>query len=306
MNERQESQKPLEEAVHAPPAAPETLKGKIDQVLMTLTYHEREIIKFRYGLDDDVYRWKLKTIGGLFKRPTHWVRRIETKAILKLQHPKRSRLLEGFRDTLADENYATPQGRLLRKVFGVSFPRRTPSLFEFATSERCQDAFISWLIAWARHNHREVNEPLHRTGVFLLGRLLDLHGIEPPAEYTRLKIRKYKAIDILVEVNKDIVVPIEDKVGSIEHSDQLIRYLKTVQNDFKGRTPAPIYLKTGDQLEDYEAIEKAGWKCFFRRHMLEVIDYGKQQGVENDIFNDFHSRLMHLDEASWRKHSRLL
>src|SRR5215468_11799354 len=32
-----------------------------------------------------------------------------------------------------------------------------PNFFDHATSERCQDAFVSWLIIWARDDHCEIN-----------------------------------------------------------------------------------------------------------------------------------------------------
>jgi DNA-binding CsgD family transcriptional regulator len=286
----------------AGPVPVETLKDEIDQVLKTLTYREREIIKLRYGLGDD-YRYTRKEVGRIFKTLPHYIQKVEKRAFRKLQHPIRSRKLEAFLDTLAAEDLSTPEGRLLQKVFGVSAARWPLSFFNFATSERCQDAFISWLIAWAHHDHREVNEPLHRTGAEFLKRLLRLHGVEPPAEYTDLKIRKYKRIDILVEVNRAIVVLIEDKVDFSEQPGQLERYLRIVRKDFKELTPVPVYLKTGDQL-DCTAIENAGWKCFFRHHLLEVLEFGKQEGVESDIFRDFHSRLRQMEADARRRNSR--
>jgi RNA polymerase primary sigma factor len=78
-------------------ATQEMLKDKIDQVLKTLTYREREIIKLRYGLGDG-YTYTLEEVGRIFKVTRERVRQIEAKAVRKLQHPVRSRLLEGFID----------------------------------------------------------------------------------------------------------------------------------------------------------------------------------------------------------------
>ena len=86
-----------ESPVHA--AAGEMLKEKIDQVLKTLTYREREIIKLRYGLGDG-YTYTLEEVGRIFKVTRERVRQIEAKAVRKLQHPVRSRQLEGFIDGL--------------------------------------------------------------------------------------------------------------------------------------------------------------------------------------------------------------
>ncbi|MBL4697792.1 MAG: sigma-70 family RNA polymerase sigma factor [Phycisphaerales bacterium] len=79
-------------------AAREMLKGRIEMVLKTLTYREREIIKLRYGIGDG-YTYTLEEVGRIFKVTRERVRQVEAKAIRKLQHPIRSRKLEGFVDS---------------------------------------------------------------------------------------------------------------------------------------------------------------------------------------------------------------
>ena len=81
-------------------ATHEMLKEKLGDVLGTLTYREREIIKLRYGLGDG-YTYTLEEVGKIFKVTRERVRQIEAKAIRKLQHPIRSRLLEGFVETVS-------------------------------------------------------------------------------------------------------------------------------------------------------------------------------------------------------------
>jgi RNA polymerase primary sigma factor len=78
-------------------AAQEMLKDRIDEVLKTLTYREREIIKLRYGIGDG-YTYTLEEVGRIFKVTRERVRQVEAKAIRKLQHPVRARKLEGFMD----------------------------------------------------------------------------------------------------------------------------------------------------------------------------------------------------------------
>ncbi len=78
-------------------AAQEMLKERIDEVLKTLTYREREIIKLRYGIGDG-YTYTLEEVGRIFKVTRERVRQVEAKAIRKLQHPVRARKLEGFLD----------------------------------------------------------------------------------------------------------------------------------------------------------------------------------------------------------------
>ena len=80
-------------------ATQEMLRDKIDAVLKTLTYREREIIKLRYGIGDG-YTYTLEEVGRIFKVTRERVRQVEAKAIRKLQHPVRSRKLEGFLDKM--------------------------------------------------------------------------------------------------------------------------------------------------------------------------------------------------------------
>jgi RNA polymerase primary sigma factor len=76
----------------------ELLKEKITEVLDSLTDREREIICLRYGIGDG-YTYTLEEVGRRFNVTRERVRQIEAKAIKKLQHPIRSRKLEGFIDT---------------------------------------------------------------------------------------------------------------------------------------------------------------------------------------------------------------
>jgi RNA polymerase primary sigma factor len=71
------------------------LRQKIEGLLKTLTYREREIIRLRYGLGDG-YTYTLEEVGRIFKVTRERVRQIEAKAVKKLQHPVRSKHLEGF------------------------------------------------------------------------------------------------------------------------------------------------------------------------------------------------------------------
>ena len=78
-------------------ATQEMLKERVDLVLKTLSYREREIIKLRYGIGDG-YTYTLEEVGRIFKVTRERVRQVEAKAIRKLQHPVRARKLEGFLD----------------------------------------------------------------------------------------------------------------------------------------------------------------------------------------------------------------
>lgn len=71
------------------------LRQQIDELLKTLTYREREIIRLRYGLGDG-YTYTLEEVGRIFRVTRERVRQIEAKAVCKLQNPVRCMKLEGF------------------------------------------------------------------------------------------------------------------------------------------------------------------------------------------------------------------
>ncbi|MBI5853413.1 MAG: RNA polymerase sigma factor RpoD [Planctomycetes bacterium] len=78
-------------------ASREMLKDRIESVLDSLTFREREIIKLRYGIGDG-YTYTLEEVGRIFRVTRERVRQIEAKAVRKLQHPVRARRLAGFLD----------------------------------------------------------------------------------------------------------------------------------------------------------------------------------------------------------------
>ncbi|MDZ4688188.1 MAG: sigma-70 family RNA polymerase sigma factor [Planctomycetaceae bacterium] len=84
-------------------AMQQMLRKKIDVVLRSLTYREREIIKLRYGLGDG-YSYTLEETGRIFKVTRERIRQIESKALRKLQHATRSEHLKGFVDDLLPFN----------------------------------------------------------------------------------------------------------------------------------------------------------------------------------------------------------
>jgi RNA polymerase primary sigma factor len=88
------TESPLSAASHG------LLREKIEGLLKTLTYREREIIRLRYGLGDG-YTYTLEEVGRIFKVTRERVRQIEAKAVRKLQHPVRSKQIEGFLEGIA-------------------------------------------------------------------------------------------------------------------------------------------------------------------------------------------------------------
>ncbi len=130
-----------------------------------------------------------------------------------------------------------------------------PNIFNIATSELSQDAFLTWLLQWADPSNREYDPDLHSCAqefVRLLissqynGDIKEIVGIEADTQWEH--------IDVWAEIYTDrinYILIVEDKVFASERRDQLAVYKNItekygVENNF---TPVCIFLKTGSEPE---------------------------------------------------------
>ena len=70
---------------------------RINEVLSQLTEREARVIRLRYGLEDGKGH-TLEEVGREFNVTRERIRQIEAKALKKLRHPARAKLLKDFRD----------------------------------------------------------------------------------------------------------------------------------------------------------------------------------------------------------------
>ena len=73
----------------------EVLKDEIQEVLLTLTEREEQVLKLRFGLVDGTCR-TLEEVGTIFGVTRERIRQIEAKALRKLRHPSRSKKLKDY------------------------------------------------------------------------------------------------------------------------------------------------------------------------------------------------------------------
>ena len=71
------------------------LKDQISKVLRTLTPREEHVLKLRFGLDGEPAR-TLEEVGKEFNITRERIRQIEAKALRKLRHPSRAKLLKDY------------------------------------------------------------------------------------------------------------------------------------------------------------------------------------------------------------------
>ena len=71
------------------------LREQVEDVLNTLSDRERDVLNMRYGLEDGRTR-TLEEVGRVFGVTRERIRQIEAKALRKLRHPSRAKMLKDF------------------------------------------------------------------------------------------------------------------------------------------------------------------------------------------------------------------
>ena len=181
----------------------------------------------------------------------------------------------------------------------------TPNLFKFATSELSQDAFICWLLSWADQDYQtgsDMHRALNRLATSVLALFFKKAGKSLPSRIDKVVVkRQVSNIDVLCIVNDTYCVLIEDKVGSLQHSDQLVRYKQFMLNGhaqtFTEDKIIPIYLQTHDQ-SNYKAVLKDGFYPVTRQDLLDLFNSEQNAALqESDIYSDYHNHLQSIEEA---------
>lgn len=181
----------------------------------------------------------------------------------------------------------------------------TPNLFKFATSELSQDAFICWLLSWADQDYQtgsDKHKALNRLATSMLSLFFKKAGKSLPSRIDKIVVKRQVGnIDVLCIINDTYCVLIEDKVGSLQHSDQLIRYKQFMLNGhaqtFTEDKIIPIYLQTHDQ-SNYKAVLKDSFYPVTRRDLLDIFNSEQNAALqESDIYSEYHNHLQSIEEA---------
>ena len=179
-----------------------------------------------------------------------------------------------------------------------------PNLYEFATKELAQDATIAYILAWADPTYRKSHPSLYALGTELLRSLLRTQEMELPLIKTLHIKTQVDKIDILVRINADenanrIILLIEDKISTTEHSNQIERYKEVVEKKYRGSYDhlVAVYLKTGNvSQEELPPKDKCGH--FLRRDLLDVLN--EFQDIKNVIVDDFRTHLQRREDRMVR------
>ena len=176
-----------------------------------------------------------------------------------------------------------------------------PNIFDIATKELSQDAFITWLLAFADNDNQQYDKELNLCAKEFVSMLIkkQIPNFNEPI-LTVEAGRQWENIDVWAEVNGKYLIIIEDKTISSEHSNQLERYKEIAEkwcSENKYETPICIYLKSGnDSVNIFNAIKEKGFAIFDRTDFITLLNNHKE--IKNNIFIDFYERMINLEKLS--------
>jgi len=150
----------------------------------------------------------------------------------------------------------------------------TKNLFEFATKELSQDAFLRWLFENWNSDQNDVRLTSRTLITEVFGTEINFDKV---VEFkTRAQERK---IDLVINFKAEDVqytIIIEDKTYTMSHDDQLNIYKSYVDKKYKDNLVKFVYYKSNIISNDERLdVEKNGW---------EVFDINRINGIFSDSF----------------------
>lgn len=142
------------------------------------------------------------------------------------------------------------------------------NIFDFATSELSQDAFICWCANCFNDDSRPELKEMATRLLQTLSKTKNIEQVKIFRQFSQtVTVEEEKIalkIDVLLLVNGRIAVIIEDKTYSGEHDDQIARYKRGLQylaansekyKEFAGVEVRTVYFKTGFLYDDDKLVK---------------------------------------------------
>ena len=187
------------------------------------------------------------------------------------------------------------------------------NIFNFATSELSQDAFICWLCNWVNFDDNDLSENEKKLKVLATDFIEKMSGEKLGDRKVNIK-RQYQKIDVLLEIqNKtefitkedekipvvDMYVIIEDKVGTALHSDQLNKYKKLIscknkkENENRAKIKT-VYYKIYDE-NNVERLKENGVNVIFERKDILKLSKKYENSIDSVIFKNYYDYLINIE-----------
>ncbi len=174
-------------------------------------------------------------------------------------------------------------------------PKMSQNIFNYATSELSQDAFISLLVSWFNSKDSELIKiskdfinSLYNT-YFEDNRVLKIKSVKLIQQYHKIDVY----FQIVVDADETIKFIIEDKTWTEPHSDQLNRYVQKISGnrDYpeketeKCKNIVKIFFKTGHITEkDWAITRKSGYRILDTKWINDFLTKPKFDKIDHYIF----------------------
>lgn len=178
---------------------------------------------------------------------------------------------------------------------------KPPNIFDYATSELSQDAFICWLLSYAKNPS---SDPMHQVGQDFVKLLFNgfIHrdkAIRNTQKHDDLLVKVLDVkpqsvfkIDVFFTaeiLGKLYCFIIEDKTNSKPHSDQLKRYAEQVDKHgtYGALKQIRIYFKTGYVYEDEKTTCSENEADYWILDIYSLHEFLEAYDVDNLVFNSY-------------------
>lgn len=143
------------------------------------------------------------------------------------------------------------------------------NIFEYATGELSQDAFICWCANWFNDDSKPRLQEMSVELMKLFAGVDVIKSVSICRQFSQdvyMEAKKYALkIDVLMIVNDSIVVIVEDKIYTSEHDNQLQRYVdgfryladnaKEGEKFYGIKDIRTVFLKTGFMYDDDKCVK---------------------------------------------------
>ena len=187
------------------------------------------------------------------------------------------------------------------------------NIFDFATSELSQDAFICWLCDWVNFDDNSLSEDEKKLKSLANDFIEKVSGEKLGDRKVNIK-RQYQKIDVLLEIqNKtefitkgdktnpvvDMYVIIEDKVGTGLHSNQIERYRELISEKNKNINEGKaliktVYYKIYDE-DNTERLKENGVNVIFEREKILELFERYKDNIKDSIFRNYYEYLSNIE-----------
>ena len=184
------------------------------------------------------------------------------------------------------------------------------NIFNFATSELSQDAFICWLCNWVNFDDNDLSEDEKKLKELATDFIEKMSGEKLGDRKVNIK-RQYQKIDVLLEIqNKtefiekipvvDMYVIIEDKVGTGLHSNQQKTYRdiiseKNKEDNGNKAEIKVVYYKIYDE-DNMERLKEDGIDIIFQRKDILALLEKYKNSFNNILVEDYYNYLNNIEK----------